>query len=91
MEQILETQAKPVGKPLPSLRTQTRWIDGLLLISLTLMAVVWLVPFVAAVALEPVKENNRLLFESIMPVVVCIAATAVRIRPVDVRSPVMLR
>jgi hypothetical protein len=37
---------------------------------------VWLVPFVAAVALQPVKEKNRLLFESIMPVVVCIAATA---------------
>lgn len=49
MEQILETQAKPVGKPLPSLRTQTRWIDGLLLIGLTLMAVVWLVPFVMIV------------------------------------------
>jgi hypothetical protein len=37
---------------------------------------VWLVPFVVAVAIQPVKERNRLLFESIMPVVVCISATA---------------
>lgn len=36
---------------------------------------VWLVPFVFAVALQPVKENHRLLFESIMPVVVCVTAT----------------
>ena len=38
--------------------------------------VVWLVPFVVAVSVFPLKENNRPLFESIMPVTLSLVAVA---------------
>lgn len=41
--------------------------------------VLWLIPFIVAFAIFPVRESNRPLFESIMPVVLC-AATVVLAR-----------
>ncbi|MBL1218740.1 MAG: hypothetical protein D8M59_14755 [Planctomycetes bacterium] len=37
---------------------------------------VWLIPFVVAVGLSGVRETNRPLFESIMPVVVTVSVVA---------------
>jgi hypothetical protein len=34
---------------------------------------VWVIPFVVAMFIFPIRESNRPLFESIMPVVLCIA------------------
>ena len=42
--------------------------------------IVWLIPFVVAFAIFPIRESNRALFESIMPVVVVAAAVALAIR-----------
>jgi hypothetical protein len=50
---------------------------------------VWLLPFAVAVALSPVRANDRTLFESNMPVVISITAVGfVIIRPAAVSSPV---
>jgi hypothetical protein len=36
--------------------------------------IVWVVPFIAAMAIFQLRENERILFESIMPVVLSLAA-----------------
>lgn len=35
--------------------------------------IVWVIPFIAAMAIFPLRENERMLFESIMPVVLSLA------------------
>jgi peptidoglycan/LPS O-acetylase OafA/YrhL len=54
---------------------------------------VWLIPFVVAVALQPVKEDQRLLFESIMPVALSVVVTTaaylhLRNRPDPMRASI---
>ncbi len=41
---------------------------------------IWLVPFVVAVAIFPLRESSRPLFESIMPVVVTIITVTLAVR-----------
>lgn len=49
---------------------------------------VWLVPFASAVALSGIRTDDRLLFESIMPVLISIAAVGfAMIKPAVVSSP----
>lgn len=38
---------------------------------------IWLVPFLVSLAVFPLKESNRALFESIMPLVLTMVVTAV--------------
>ena len=44
--------------------------------ALLLGLLVWLVPFAVAVCIFPLKENKRVLFESIMPVTLAAIVTA---------------
>lgn len=37
---------------------------------------IWLIAFVVAVAISPIRENSRALFESIMPVVLAVTTVA---------------
>ena len=37
---------------------------------------IWLIPFIVAVFIFPIRESNRPLFESIMPVVVTLSAVS---------------
>jgi hypothetical protein len=51
---------------------------------------VWLVPFVVAFALFPIRESNRPLFESIMPLAVAAAAAGLAVAALRrARRPVL--
>ncbi len=50
---------------------------------------VWLAPFAIAVTLSGVRAGDRLLFESIMPVVLSVTAVVfAAVRPAAVASPI---
>ena len=50
---------------------------------------VWLVPFLVALCLSRVRADDRLLFESLMPVVLAVTAVGFAlVRPAAVSSPV---
>lgn len=57
---------------------------------------IWLIAFVVAVALSPIRENSRALFESIMPVVLAVTTVAFavlyfgRVQSAFVREAVLL-
>ena len=57
---------------------------------------IWLIPFAVAVLIFPIRENDRPLFESIMPVAVAVSVVvftvlyARKYGPVNVRTGVML-